>query len=150
VASQLLCVQPDLKLVGVSGVQDLGLLARAVRQGFRGWVPKDVGIDVLIGVLAGAHRDETHIPPLVLTRLLQHLLQGPDQEHATESTVAGLTAREHQVLRAMTNGATRQEIAAQLSISPNTVRTHMQSILTKLGVHSSLAAVNLARRAGVH
>jgi DNA-binding NarL/FixJ family response regulator len=149
VAPQLLDVRPELKLVGVTGVDDPGLLARAVRQGFRGWVPKDVGIDVLLDVLAAVHRDETCIPPLLLTRLLQHLLHAPDEKRATELTVAGLTAREHQVLRAMTNGATRQEIAAQLSISPNTVRTHMQSILTKLGVHTSLAAVNLARRAGI-
>ena len=53
------------------------------------------------------------------------------------------------MLRAMSTGATRQEIAGQLAISANTVRTHTQSILVKLGVHSSLAAVNLARRAGV-
>jgi DNA-binding CsgD family transcriptional regulator len=43
----------------------------------------------------------------------------------------------------------RQEIADQLDISSNTVRTHMQSILSKLGVHSSLAAVAMARRAGL-
>jgi DNA-binding CsgD family transcriptional regulator len=53
------------------------------------------------------------------------------------------------VLKAMCSGATRGEMAEQLAISPNTVRTHMQHILAKLDVHTSLAAVTLARRAGM-
>jgi DNA-binding NarL/FixJ family response regulator len=60
-----------------------------------------------------------------------------------------LTARERDVLTAMVAGQSREEIADQLEISANTVRTHMQNILSKLGVHSSLAAVAVARRAGL-
>jgi DNA-binding NarL/FixJ family response regulator len=150
VGSQLLQTCPNLKLVGVTGDDDPGLLARAVRQGFRGWVPKDVGIEVLLDVLAAVCRGETCVPPLLLTRLLDHLLTEQDERRSAERPFAALTAREEEVLRAMCNGASRSEIAAQLDISANTVRTHMQSILHKLGVHTSLAAVTLARRAGIH
>jgi DNA-binding CsgD family transcriptional regulator len=47
------------------------------------------------------------------------------------------------------DGLSRKEIAALLDVSPNTVRTHVQSILHKFGVHSTLTAVAMARRAGV-
>lgn len=49
----------------------------------------------------------------------------------------------------MVAGLGRKDVAARLFLSPHTVRTHMQNVLGKLGVHSTLAAVALARRAGV-
>ena len=149
IGAALLAARPELKLVGVAGADDPGLLARAVRAGFRGWVPKDVGIGALLEVLHAVCRGETCIPPLLLTGLLRRLTCEAEEQRAAELPFTSLTAREQEVLRAMSSGASRQEIAVQLGISPNTVRTHMQSILTKLGVHTSLAAVTLARRAGV-
>ena len=62
---------------------------------------------------------------------------------------AGLTDREMSVLRLVADGSRNQQIAAMLGISPNTVRTHLQNILAKLGVHSRFAAVTAARRAGM-
>jgi DNA-binding NarL/FixJ family response regulator len=146
---RLLAVRPELKLIGVTSGDDTAALLRAVRNGFRAWVPKDVGICVLLDVVSAVCRGETWIPPVLLTRLLERLLREQEDQRAAERPLASLTLREHEVLRAMTGGATRQEIAHRLSISSNTVRTHTQSILGKLGVHSSLAAVTLARRAGV-
>lgn len=146
---RLLSVRPELKLIGVTCGDDTAALVRAVRNGFRAWVPKDVGICVLLDVLSAVCRGETWIPPILLTRLLERLLKEQEEQRAAERPLATLTLREQEVLRAMTTGATRQEIAHRLAISSNTVRTHTQSILGKLGVHSSLAAVTLARRAGV-
>ncbi|CAM5719139.1 Response regulator transcription factor OS=Streptomyces microflavus OX=1919 GN=G3I39_28055 PE=4 SV=1 [Streptomyces microflavus] len=60
-----------------------------------------------------------------------------------------LTPREREVLRCMVAGLGRKAVAERLFLSPHTVRTHMQNVLGKLGVHSTLAAVALARRAGV-
>jgi DNA-binding NarL/FixJ family response regulator len=146
---RLLAVRPELKLVGVTSGDDTAALVTAVRNGFRAWVPKDIGICVLVDVIHAVCHGETWIPPTILTRLLHSLLQEQDAQRAAELPLATLTRREQDVLRAMAKGATRQEIAGELAISSNTVRTHTQSILTKLGVHSSLAAVTLARRAGV-
>jgi DNA-binding NarL/FixJ family response regulator len=58
-----------------------------------------------------------------------------------------LTPRERQVLEAMADGATAAEVAESLGISPNTVRSHMQNLLRKLGVRSRLEAVALLLRA---
>ena len=56
-----------------------------------------------------------------------------------------LTPRERQVLNCMAEGAGRSEVAARLHVSVNTVRTHLQNLMAKLGVHSSVEAVALAR-----
>jgi DNA-binding NarL/FixJ family response regulator len=145
---QAVAIRPGLKQVAVTSDGDVTVLARAVRAGFRAWVTKDVGIHVLIEVLRGVCRGETLIPPTALTGLLRQLLHDQQQARAAQRPLARLTSREHEVLVAMSSGATREEIARRLCISGNTVRTHTQSILTKLGVHTSLAAVSLARQAG--
>jgi DNA-binding NarL/FixJ family response regulator len=149
-ADELLAARADVRLVAVAADgQDVAALAEAVRRGFRGWVPKDAGVADLIDVVRGVHRGETRIPPLLLTRLLDRLMTEQQQQRAAELPLASLTVRERQVLEAMMRGLGRDQIAAQLTISPNTVRTHMQNVLGKLEVHSSVAAVALARRAGM-
>jgi DNA-binding NarL/FixJ family response regulator len=144
-ATALREARPGLDLVAVAETDDIVVLERAVQLGFRGWVPKQLDVPALVEVVRGTRGAGTFIPPGVLTRLLRHLLH----DHEDEVPGFGLTPRERDVLRAMARGATRQQIADELGISPNTVRTHMQGVLTKLGVHSSLAAVALARRAGI-
>ena len=148
-APEFRAAQPELRLVAVADSDDVAVLARAVRAGFRAWVPKSGGIAALVDVLQAVLRDETRIPPHLLTRLLPLLLQEQEERCAAKAVLAALTARERQVLQAMVDGLTRQEIAEDLEISMNTLRTHMQSILGKLGVHASLAAVVIARRAGL-
>jgi DNA-binding CsgD family transcriptional regulator len=77
------------------------------------------------------------------------LTADPEREHPPPpSAVSALTPREIQVLRCIASGIGRTEIAKHLFMSPHTVRTHMQRILAKLDVHSALAAMALARRAG--
>lgn len=62
---------------------------------------------------------------------------------------AGLTAREVEVLQLLAAGKRNDDVAADLAISPHTVRSHLQSIHAKLGVNTRLAAVAAARRAGM-
>ena len=57
-----------------------------------------------------------------------------------------LTTRERQCLQLLVDGQDTAQMAQQLGVSPATVRTHVQSLLTKLGVHSRLEAASLAVR----
>jgi DNA-binding NarL/FixJ family response regulator len=59
-----------------------------------------------------------------------------------------LTTREIEVLQLTADGLSKEQIAVRLEISPNTIRTHFQNCLTKLGVHSKLDAITFALRAG--
>jgi DNA-binding NarL/FixJ family response regulator len=67
---------------------------------------------------------------------------GPDREHPL---LAALTPREREVLTYLANGSGRREVAEQLHMSPKTVNTHLYNLRGKLGVHSTLEAVVLAR-----
>jgi len=60
-----------------------------------------------------------------------------------------LTNREWEVLRLLGQGVATREIARRLHIAPHTVRSHVQRVMSKLGVHSRLEAVALARRTGL-
>ena len=146
VARELVAARPGLKLVAVAQDDDVALLASAVREGFRGWVTKDRGVASFLDVLNAVARGETSIPPLLLTQLLAHLLHEDEKKDAAENRLDALTARERQVLEAIATGESRQAIAEELDISPNTLRTHLQSILGKLEVHTALAAVAVVRR----
>ncbi len=73
----------------------------------------------------------------------------PRRHPADASRVDELTPRERTILGLLAIGTNNDAIAAKLGISPYTVRTHVQSVLGKLGVHSRLAAVALAQQAGM-
>jgi DNA-binding NarL/FixJ family response regulator len=149
IADALRASRPGIALIGLPDREDVALLERAVRHGFRGWVPMAVGVGTLVEAVHAVHRGESVIPPLLLSGLLTCLLEERSAQPEAEAPFAALSARERQVLREMVRGGNRYDIAEELDISPNTVRTHVQSILAKLGVHSSVAAVTLARRAGL-
>jgi DNA-binding CsgD family transcriptional regulator len=68
------------------------------------------------------------------------------QRSGAHIDVPDLTPRELEVLRALVVGRSSREICAELYISPNTLRTHVQNLLNKLRVHSKLEAVAVALR----
>lgn len=140
---------PRIGLVAATCVEDAGRAVDAVRVGFRGWVPKDDGIDRLVEAVRIVHDGGTSFPPRLLTDVLARLLAGDQAESVEAGLVGSLTQRETEVLRLMAQGGDREVIAHELFLSAHTVRTHQQSILRKLGVHSALAAVAVARRSGL-
>jgi DNA-binding NarL/FixJ family response regulator len=91
-------------------------------------------------VAAPFHPDE-------LLARARRLLARPDRQETARGLE--LTPRETEVLRLMADGLGQDAIAEKLFISPKTVGTHVQHILTKLGVHSRAEAVALAYRSGL-
>ncbi len=140
---------PDLRAVMLASADDAVLAAQCLAAGARGWVAKDSSLARLLLVVRGALRDETHVPPALLTGVLRELDQARRHRSEHQRLVETLTPRELEVLRCMLAGLGRKAVAERLYLSPHTVRTHMQNVLSKLGVHSTLAAVALARRAGI-
>ncbi|MFF1872763.1 LuxR C-terminal-related transcriptional regulator [Kitasatospora herbaricolor] len=140
---------PNLRAVVLAESDDPRRAARALHAGACGWVAKDSSLARLTAVVRGALRDETHLPPALLTGVIRELTTARRDRTESERLVDSLTPREKQILRCMVGGLGRQAVAERLYLSPHTVRTHMQNVLGKLGVHSTLAAVAVARRAGV-
>ncbi|MEV1045292.1 response regulator transcription factor [Streptomyces sp. NPDC049916] len=141
--------RPALRSVVLAEQDDPRCAARALQAGASGWVAKDCSLQRLLAVIRGVLRDETHLPPALLTGVLRELTAARRHRTESERLVESLTPREREVLRCMVAGLGRKAVAERLFLSPHTVRTHMQNVLGKLGVHSTLAAVALARRAGV-
>ena len=98
----------------------------------------------LLHVIGRVARGETWVPPSELGQVFRLLLSERERMHQ-QDPLAALTRRERDVLLHMAEGADRKEVAERLHLSVNTVRTHMQSLMAKLGVHSALEAVAVTR-----
>lgn len=139
----------ELRPVMLATYDDPRRAAQTLTAGANAWVAKDSSLARLLVVVRGVLREETHVPPALLTGVLRELTHDRRNRTEHQRLVASLTPRELEVLRCMLSGLGRKAVAERLYLSPHTVRTHMQNVLGKLGVHSTLAAVALARRAGV-
>lgn len=112
-------------------------------------VPRRATVVVESGgpALPGARELPGGCGPDELVRLLESPLRLPRQRSVPGGgSRPRLSAREVEVLRHVARGATNVEVARQLGMSPNTVRTHVQNVLTKLGVATRAAAVARAHR----
>ena len=146
VGRQLRHQHPDLGIVVVTAAADDSRAGEAVQMGVRGWVGKQGAIESLLTAVRGVARGEIHLPASILTRVRVSLSERNRAHEPQAEAVAILTAREREVLAGLTEGLSRNQIGMRLHVSPNTVRTHIQSILRKLNVHSALAAVAFARQ----
>lgn len=120
-------------------------IVAAVRAGAAAWMPKGESLAHLLRVMRGIAQGETWLPPAVMGQVLTLLLRDRAPQGGNELLLATLTPREREVLACLAEGAARREVAARLSLSANTVRTHQQNLMTKLRVHSTLEAVALTR-----
>lgn len=125
-------------VLGLEG--DHGTLVSAVKAGADGYVTVADSVDELVSALQQVCRGESRVPPLMLGSLLRGLIELRRQDDAAFERFAALGSREREVLVELADGLDNNAIAAKLHLSPHTVRTHTQNILTKLGVHSRLEA----------
>jgi DNA-binding NarL/FixJ family response regulator len=146
-ARQALSDDPNLRIIAVTTSGDENRVIDAVRAGISGWVQKNEPTEHLVSVIQGVLRGETWIPPLLLTRVLAELTSGQRNATGPDQKLATLTRREKEILEFLMRGLKTDDIARRLRMSKSTLRTHVRNILRKLGVHSTLAAVALARRA---
>ena len=169
---QIMRLQPDvvlmdLSLPGVSGVEATRRLSAlapdvrtliltvatadqtvvdAVRAGASGYLLKDTPTEELIRAIDAAARGQPSLSPDATAVVLDHVRSDPDPPHAPD-TETDLSWRELEVLALLAEGKENMEIAQALSISPQTVKHHISSILAKLDVpNRTLAAVKAVTR----
>jgi DNA-binding NarL/FixJ family response regulator len=107
----------------------------ALRAGARGFLLKDAGPDLLVQAVRAAADGQALIAPSVTVRLLETFAAAPAGRPATQP-VDPLTEREEDVLLAVARGLTNAEIADTLFISLSTVKTHLASLMAKLGARN--------------
>ena len=138
--------RPDpSRIVMLSAASEPERIVAAVRAGAAAWVRKDESIDHLLSVIRGVVRGETWVPPKELGVVLHLLIEDRDHGRDSDDLFAALTPRERDVLFLLVEGVGRKEVANRLQLSANTVRTHLHSLMSKFGVHSTLEVVVLAR-----
>jgi NarL family two-component system response regulator LiaR len=138
---------PPAHFVVLTASRDPEQAVEAARAGALGWVSKESSIDTLTDALRCASRGQACFPPEQLGRVLRELRADVERAQRRNGPLDALTCRERAVLMCLVAGRRKAEIADELGVSANTVRTHTNKIFAKLGVHSRLEAVTVARSA---
>ncbi len=132
---------PDTEVIALTSVLEDASVVGAVRAGAIGYLLKDTQADELIRSIKAAANGQVQLSPQAAARLVREV-------RAPESPES-LTERETDVLRLLAQGKANKEIARELIIGENTVKTHVSSILLKLGVQSRTQAALYARQIGL-
>ena len=137
---------PETKVLALTALDDPRAVKEAMRSGFHGYVMKDIPAAKFVEAVLATLGGQAVVPHRLAAR-------AAGVRSSTERTVAlmadQLTYRELDVLRLLAEGLPGDAIARKLEISRNTVRTHVQNVLTKLQVHSRLEAATFAVRHGI-
>lgn len=118
----------------------------ALRAGARGFLLKDAGPDLLVQAVQAAARGDALIAPNITARLLATF--AATGSGRPPSPIEPLSAREEEVLRTIAGGLTNAEIAEALHISLSTVKAHIASLMTKLGVRNRVEIAVWAYQTG--
>ena len=118
----------------------------ALRAGASGFLLKDAPEDRLIGAIRVVADGGSLFAPSVTRRLIEEFARRPEKP---AHDLADLTERENEVLRMIARGLSNAEIATELFVSENTVKTHVTRILTKLGLRDRVQAVVVAYESGM-
>lgn len=124
---------------------DADVTVRLLYEGASGVCTQFDAVEDVVQAVRLVAAGQTRLPALLVGPVLSRMTSRATGE--PDSQLASLTRREVQVLRLLGGGATRTEIATELTLSPHTVRTHIQNVLTKLSLHSQLEASAYARKA---
>ncbi|TYB96376.1 response regulator transcription factor [Micromonospora sp. WP24] len=122
----------------------------ALRAGASGFLAKDVPAEDLVTAIRTVAAGEAVVAPRILKRLLDRFADVlPDPSAAPPRSLSALTEREREVLVQVARGLSNSEIAAELSVSETTIKTHVGHVLTKLGLRDRVQAVVLAYETGL-
>ena len=123
-------------------------LYQALRAGASGYVLKGADVNDLLAALRSAHRGDVYLSPSVAKALVGDYVRR-SREADADAASDGLTEREREILLLIAQGRTTAEIAADLVLSPHTVQSHRDHIMTKLDLHSKSALMKYAISRGL-
>ena len=160
----------DLNMPGISGVEAIRQMTMiapltrvlvltisdqdadvmdAILAGACGYLLKEASIHELLAGIQAAANGESLVSPAIAAKVLQRLRASNASPHEAETIRSELSDREIQVLKLIANGKDNAGIAAELCISPKTVKNHISNILMKLQMENRIQAAVFAVRSGL-
>jgi DNA-binding NarL/FixJ family response regulator len=160
----------DLNMPGISGVEATRQIAMiapltrvlvltisdqdgdvmdAILAGACGYLLKDASIDELMAGIRAAAEGGSLVSPVIASKVLQRLRATSASPREAQTIRSELSDREVQVLKLIANGKDNAQIAADLHISPKTVKNHISNILMKLQIENRIQAAVYAVRSGL-
>lgn len=141
-------IYPETAVIALTIHESEEYFFKMLEAGASGYVPKRAAPEELITAIRAAARGDVYIYPSLAKLLVKDYL-GQRQPTRTQNSLDGLTSREQEVLTLLADGASNNEIAEALSISPKTVARHRENIMGKLNLHSRTELVKYAIRKGI-
>jgi len=154
VARQLKADLPNVAIIMLTAYHDENQVLHAVRAGASAYYPKDVTVETLLGAIRQVNEGLYVIEENILSKpeLAEWITERFEEIDAfwegAEDMFMPLSGREMEILQLITRGMSNKEVALQLSISHQTVKNHMTSILRKLAVNDRTQAAVYALRKG--
>lgn len=142
---RILRERPATRVIALTSFLDDEKVLPAVRAGAAGYLLKDVEPEQLVRAIRTVHGGEALLHPAATATVMRELA---DHAEPADEADLGLTGREREVLALVARGLPNKLIAHELGIAEKTVKTHMSSILAKLGVTDRTQAALLAVRRG--
>jgi NarL family two-component system response regulator LiaR len=133
---------PHIQVIVLTSFKEGELITNALEAGAIGYLLKDVTAEDLARAIRAAHAGRATLSPEAAQALVNSANQPP-------APGLDLTEREREVLSLMIEGLNNTQIAGRLTVSPSTIKSHVSSILSKLGVASRTEAVSLALRSHI-
>lgn len=147
-AREIKRLRPETGIVALTIHEDEEYFFKMLEAGASGYVPKRAAPEELLTAIRTAASGEVYLYPSMAKLLVKDYLDH-DQEEKTGRMLDGLTEREQEVLAHLADGASNEEIAETLNISPKTVARHRENIMRKLNLHSRSELVKYAIRKGI-
>jgi DNA-binding NarL/FixJ family response regulator len=146
---QITSIAPLTRVLVLTISDQDGDVIDAIMAGACGYLLKDASIQELLRGIQSASVGESLISPHVAAKVLQRVRATSSQPEIEETIRSELSEREIEVLKLIANGKENAEIAAELHISPKTVKNHISNILMKLQIQNRIQAAVFAVRSGI-
>ena len=134
----------DVRVVMLTSHTTENEIIASLSSGADAYCIKGAKVDRLLAAIAAAREGAVYLDPQIARKVVEHL-----KPPTPKSNVGNLSERELEVLKLIIDGYSNPEIAAQLFLSPNTIKTHVRGIMNKLSVDDRVQAAVVALRTGI-
>jgi DNA-binding NarL/FixJ family response regulator len=146
---QITMIAPLTRVLVLTISDQDGDVMDAILAGACGYLLKDASIDELMAGIRAAAEGGSLVSPVIASKVLQRLRATSASPREAQAIRSELSDREVQVLKLIANGKDNSQIAADLHISPKTVKNHISNILMKLQIENRIQAAVYAVRSGI-